>query len=254
MHDQDDGSPMMSCGKCFKWQHIACHDLADERAGRSKRIWDSVEFVCQQCRSRMFAGVDSTFENIRYNRHSVQGMNPSSPSNNLTTYQACGTSEVTPQAPILAPLYHTANGSDPIRIRPYSDLRTQIPDQYSTAASQTYITTQYIQFPSANAFSHYQPREGRFSPSVKSQSQPSYQVEYDQRFRTQQHTTYNDLHSSAHVSNQRSTVSVSSCIRFDIQFSEGCFPGHPTVTISLERWDIEFRHCVHYTISRYYAY
>jgi len=245
---------MMSCGKCFKWQHIACHDLADKRAGRSKRNWDSIEFICHQCRSRMFAGVDSTFEDIRYNHHPVQGMNPSSPSNNLTTYQTYGTSEVTPQVPIRSPLYHAANGSDPIHTRLYSDLRTHIPDQYSAAASQTYIATQYIQFPSANAFSHYQPQEGRFSPSVKSQSQPSYQVEYDQRFRTQQHTTYGDLHSSAHVSNQRSTVSVIRVSILIYSSQEGCFPGRPTITIRLERWDIESRHRVHYTISWYYAY
>jgi len=245
---------MMSCGKCFKWQHIACHDSADERAGHSKRNWDSVEFICQQCRSRMFAGVDSASEDIQYNHHSAQVMNPSSPSHNLTTNQAYGTSEVTTQAPILSPLYHAANSSDPIHTRLYSDIRTHRPDQYPAAASQTYITTQYIQFPSVNAFSHYQPREGRFSPSVKSQSQPSYQGEYDQRFRTQQHTTYSDIHSSAHVSNQRSAVSVSSCIQFAIRFSEGCFPGRPTITISPERWDIKFRHRVHYTISRYYAY
>jgi len=108
---------MMSCGKCFKWQHIACHDLTDKRAGRSKRNWDSVEFICLQCRSRMFAGIDevnSTFEDIRYNRHPAQGMNSSSPSNNLTTHQAYGTSEATPQAPIPSPLYH---GSDPIHTR-----------------------------------------------------------------------------------------------------------------------------------------
>ena len=101
----------------------------------------------------MFAGIDeanSTFEDIRYNRHPAQGMNPFSPSNNLTTYQAYGTSEATPQAPILSPLYH---GSDPTHTRLYSDLRTHIPDQYSAAPSQTYIATQYIQFPSANAFS-----------------------------------------------------------------------------------------------------
>jgi len=245
---------MMSCGKCFKWQHIACHDLADKRAGRSKRNWDSVEFICLQCRSRMFAGIDevnSTFEDIRYNRHPAQGMNSSSPSNNLTTHQAYGTSEATPQAPIPSPLYH---GSDPIHTRLYSDLRTHIPDQYSAAPSQTYIATQYIQFPSADAFSHYQPREGRFSPSVKSQSQPSYQVDYDERFRTQQHTTYGDLHSSAHVSNQRSSVSVIRVSILIYNSQERCFPGRPTITISLERWHIKSRHCVLYTISRYHAY
>jgi hypothetical protein len=49
---KDDGAPMMCCGICCKWQHIACHDRADIQAGRSKRNWDDVEFFCRQCRSR----------------------------------------------------------------------------------------------------------------------------------------------------------------------------------------------------------
>ncbi|KAL0579991.1 hypothetical protein V5O48_001994 [Marasmius crinis-equi] len=51
----DDGVPLMSCGKCLKWQHIACHDKADQRAGMPKRNWEEVEFFCRSCRSRMFA-------------------------------------------------------------------------------------------------------------------------------------------------------------------------------------------------------
>ncbi len=47
---QDDGTPMMSCGSCSKWQHISCHDRADQAAGRSKRNWDDVEFFCYKCR------------------------------------------------------------------------------------------------------------------------------------------------------------------------------------------------------------
>ncbi|KAF8650986.1 hypothetical protein AX16_004972 [Volvariella volvacea WC 439] len=46
----DDGLPMMSCGACAKWQHIACHDKEDLRAGHPKRNWDKVDFLCQQCR------------------------------------------------------------------------------------------------------------------------------------------------------------------------------------------------------------
>ncbi|THH09749.1 hypothetical protein EW146_g8602, partial [Bondarzewia mesenterica] len=46
----DDGVPLLCCGKCSKWQHIACHDYADRVAGRPKRNWDVEEFVCQQCR------------------------------------------------------------------------------------------------------------------------------------------------------------------------------------------------------------
>jgi hypothetical protein len=53
---QDDGTPMMSCGLCSKWQHIACHDRADQQAGRRRRNWDVVEFFCLKCRAHR-AGV-----------------------------------------------------------------------------------------------------------------------------------------------------------------------------------------------------
>lgn len=42
----------MCCESCSKWQHIACHDAADKQAGRHKRNWEKVEFVCRQCRIR----------------------------------------------------------------------------------------------------------------------------------------------------------------------------------------------------------
>ncbi|KAF4614064.1 hypothetical protein D9613_007673 [Agrocybe pediades] len=47
----DDGTPMMSCGRCSKWQHISCHDQADRAAGRPRRNWDAVDFLCKACRS-----------------------------------------------------------------------------------------------------------------------------------------------------------------------------------------------------------
>ncbi|KAI0297293.1 hypothetical protein B0F90DRAFT_1740819 [Multifurca ochricompacta] len=53
--NKDDGSPLLCCGKCSRWQHIACHDLADRRAGRPKRDWDTEEFLCRACQGRSVA-------------------------------------------------------------------------------------------------------------------------------------------------------------------------------------------------------
>ncbi|KAH9958538.1 hypothetical protein BC827DRAFT_1261223 [Russula dissimulans] len=50
--NKDDGSPLLCCGKCSKWQHIACHDMADRNAGRPKRDWDAEEFICRACQGR----------------------------------------------------------------------------------------------------------------------------------------------------------------------------------------------------------
>ncbi|KAF8638187.1 hypothetical protein AX17_002384 [Amanita inopinata Kibby_2008] len=45
----DDNTAMMSCGSCFKWHHISCHDKADEDAGLPKRDWDNADFLCKNC-------------------------------------------------------------------------------------------------------------------------------------------------------------------------------------------------------------
>lgn len=42
----------MCCEMCNKWQHIRCHDQADFIAGRSRRDWDSEEFICDTCKTR----------------------------------------------------------------------------------------------------------------------------------------------------------------------------------------------------------
>ena len=42
---------MMSCALCSKWQHILCHNKRDQVAGHPPRNWDSVEFICQRCRT-----------------------------------------------------------------------------------------------------------------------------------------------------------------------------------------------------------
>lgn len=202
----DDRTPMMSCGKCFKWQHIACHDLADERAGRAKRNWDSVEFICQQCRSRMFAGGDGTNPALgdpRYNHQSAQGISLSSPYYNHTPYQSYAAQGYAathaPQASTISSLYHAANGNYSHYAQSYGDPRApNMPDRYP-APSQPYLPTHhYPQPPSTISFSHYQPRDGGFSSSAKSQS--SYQGRlvdaYDQHPRAQQHAPYSDLRSS----------------------------------------------------------
>ena len=40
---------MMCCSSCSKWQHIPCHDDADQRAGRPQRNWETEDFVCRRC-------------------------------------------------------------------------------------------------------------------------------------------------------------------------------------------------------------
>lgn len=210
---QDDGTPMMSCGKCFKWQHIACHDLADERAGRAKRNWDVVEFICQQCRSKMFAGTEVSnpaFRDPRVVHRLSQGVTlppsyHSPPPYQSYISQGYGTAQLPPSA--ISTLYHAANGDYSHYTQPYGNVRSSsMPDRYPTTGQSYTPTHHYNQHPSAISFSHYQPREGGFTSSGRPQS--AYQVHhtetYDQHSRTSQHTPYSDLRSDA---SQRSTVS-----------------------------------------------
>ncbi|KAI0833758.1 hypothetical protein BC628DRAFT_1308266 [Trametes gibbosa] len=52
----DDGMAMVSCGSCNRWQHIACHDLSDQRSSRPRRNWQTQQFFCSRCRHRATNG------------------------------------------------------------------------------------------------------------------------------------------------------------------------------------------------------
>lgn len=53
---KDDGRAMVSCGSCNRWQHIACHDHSDQRAGHPRRDWEKQQFYCMRCRQRTLNG------------------------------------------------------------------------------------------------------------------------------------------------------------------------------------------------------
>ncbi|VDC04909.1 unnamed protein product [Peniophora sp. CBMAI 1063] len=46
---KDTSVQLVQCVTCQRWQHIACHDAADARAGRPKRDWRRVQFRCARC-------------------------------------------------------------------------------------------------------------------------------------------------------------------------------------------------------------
>ncbi|EGG10947.1 uncharacterized protein MELLADRAFT_92342 [Melampsora larici-populina 98AG31] len=47
--NMDDGSEVICCDKCEKWQHLACHDNADQIRRLPKRDWSKADFVCSAC-------------------------------------------------------------------------------------------------------------------------------------------------------------------------------------------------------------
>lgn len=152
---------MMSCGRCSKWQHIRCHDRADQAAGRPRRNWDSVDFICKSCR---------TAQQGNYNRDSVHL------SNNTQHHQMAAPSQMHAYRPY-PQQQHVMN--------PHSDRPVSYPDYRGGVAPQQqsfYVRPPYGQYqqklpaqfsnappPSANAgrptisFSHYQPSEHGFA-------------------------------------------------------------------------------------------
>ncbi|KAJ7052485.1 hypothetical protein C8F01DRAFT_1065667 [Mycena amicta] len=65
----DDGRPLLCCGMCSEWQHISwyllcyptsrqahtsqsSHDHSDLQAGRPRRNWEQVDFICSRCYGR----------------------------------------------------------------------------------------------------------------------------------------------------------------------------------------------------------
>ncbi|KAI0048997.1 hypothetical protein FA95DRAFT_1557418 [Auriscalpium vulgare] len=78
-----DSAPLLCCGKCSKWQHIACHDYADRSAGRPKRNWDVEEFICRNCQLAERSAVPSGSMPYAtrpaypsYPQHNISGLTP----------------------------------------------------------------------------------------------------------------------------------------------------------------------------------
>ncbi|KAH8117756.1 hypothetical protein DFH11DRAFT_1723784 [Phellopilus nigrolimitatus] len=72
--NKDEGVPLMSCGKCNRWQHIACHDAIDRRAGRMLRNWDTVDFTCVRCLTSQNGHANSS-DRSSYDNHTLKSEN-----------------------------------------------------------------------------------------------------------------------------------------------------------------------------------
>ncbi|KAH8981590.1 hypothetical protein EDB86DRAFT_3086957 [Lactarius hatsudake] len=101
--NKDDGSPLLCCGKCSKWQHIACHDSADRQAGRPKRDWDREEFICRACQDR---GVVNGKQVLNGSASYDAGRTPNSYHQPYSGHVPYGSAY--PHTPRSSPAYHTA--------------------------------------------------------------------------------------------------------------------------------------------------
>jgi len=156
---QDDGTPMMSCGRCSKWQHIFCHDRADQAAGRPRRNWDSVDFICKSCR----------LSQQRSHRHYPISMKQPLPSDvpQMHAYRPYPQPLVNHSSVDLRPSAYSPSYKDPppqsFYVRPSNSQQLNTQSPYSAGPSSSHVVPPARP---AIAFSHYQPAAHGFSPGV----------------------------------------------------------------------------------------
>ncbi|KAH9999208.1 hypothetical protein BJV74DRAFT_176427 [Russula compacta] len=157
--NKDDGSPLLCCGKCSKWQHIACHDAVDRKAGHPKRNWDAEEFICRACRQglRGIGVVNGTGRQSALN-------GSSSPVS--TSYDVGGR---TPSP------YYARQSS----IAGYSG-QTPYNGSQNYPHPSSHPRTPYQQQHSAFTFSHYQPQQRGFTTATHSSASPHAQAAMSQ--------------------------------------------------------------------------
>ncbi|KAF8072135.1 hypothetical protein FPV67DRAFT_1622999 [Lyophyllum atratum] len=169
----DDGTPMMSCGLCSKWQHIACHDHADQQAGRRRRNWDRVEFFCSQCRAKKSAPPRPAPQPQRPTAGTGQPqMNNPYMTANLAHGSHYMNSNYAPPVPI------SANGSTSYAREPQLSNARSAPSP--RAMPQQYQPPHPIQahqqqqpYAAPISFSHYQPQQRGFSSTTEPLYGPS---------------------------------------------------------------------------------
>ena len=166
---QDDGTPMMSCGRCSKWQHIFCHDRADQAAGRPRRNWDSVDFICKSCR----------LSQQRSRNYPIATKQPlSSDIPQMHAYRPYSPQLPMHHSPVASA--HSPSYKDPapqsFYVRPSNGQQLNMQSRYSAGPSSSHVVSPHRP---AIAFSHYQPAAHGFSPGVhKSYPDAHYSYNY----------------------------------------------------------------------------
>ncbi|KAJ2929378.1 hypothetical protein H1R20_g7729, partial [Candolleomyces eurysporus] len=150
----DDGTPMMSCGSCSKWQHIQCHDKRDRALGRPKRDWDRIEFFCQRC----FALRSNSLQRANGTSHyPLPQVQPTMPYAQSWQSQALYNPKTHGY-----PAQETSNYAHPqAYLAPTSSLRSSYPTQ--SAYANAYSTNPI-------SFNHYQPQERSFASDSRGQA------------------------------------------------------------------------------------
>lgn len=209
--EQDDGTPMMCCGSCSKWQHIACHDRHDQLLGRPKCNWDVVEFFCYQCRLKK-APSHASYASGPSRQALPTGQNPylalqSTTPSHYNQYSGGSTVSYARQPDYASRNYSSTsmNGTSSYsqnisNVRPTANPSTQHP---SLPPQQTTIS-----------FSHYQPHQRGFSSQAPVQT--PYYPSGDVRSHNQQQvpggaiSQHGNVHADGHATHSYQVTSINS--------------------------------------------
>ncbi|KAF5382127.1 hypothetical protein D9615_004192 [Tricholomella constricta] len=171
----DDGTPMMSCGLCSKWQHIACHDHADQQAGRRRRNWDVVEFLCRQCQMKKAAASRS---HAPQTHAQTAGMGQQQQPQTRNPYMTPSIASLAQASHYMNSNYARApasmNGSTSYARDPQmSNARSAVPSTAIPQHQPAHHPPQHQPYPATISFSHYQPQQRGFSSTTESFYGPS---------------------------------------------------------------------------------
>ncbi|KAI9288060.1 hypothetical protein BC943DRAFT_357777 [Umbelopsis sp. AD052] len=79
----DDGTPMIACGRCGTWAHIACLAKHD-KTRKSMKAWENVDYTCRNCLAKPPPVIHFTIDHdknrtIEHNTHKRPWMESGSP-------------------------------------------------------------------------------------------------------------------------------------------------------------------------------
>lgn len=153
----DDGSPMVSCGVCKRWQHKQCHDLADQRAGRPRRNWEVQQFYCYSCRLQHTNGA--------YGALIPQRFTPTQqyPSSSWSHAPVDPVAHVQKAGPSAYPRDTYTQSTPDLRFVPSQQSHNGVNYNHDAQARTSTPQSGYTRTQGGITFSHYQPEQRAFT-------------------------------------------------------------------------------------------
>lgn len=154
----------MSCGKCGKWQHISCHDAADERACRQRRNWDIVDFFCIRCRGSEQSTTTQNNSHWQYGQ-SYPTLHPSSMASSYLSSSGLVPKSSNGFAQMTEPRLAVNGQKTPMNYMPYAHRNVTSDSQFrNDIVPVASPSIPPVRQHNSVTFAHYQPLQRGFAP------------------------------------------------------------------------------------------